>query len=70
MQSEVLIDQRLSVVEDAVAKLRRRLDDAVPEPSWIERFTGSFKDEPAFAEAVAHGRAFRSADRPPEDDKG
>jgi hypothetical protein len=39
-----------------------------PGPDWIERFTGSFKGEPAFAEVVAYGQAIRAADRPREDD--
>ncbi len=66
MPSYTLIEQRLSAVEDAVAEIRRRLGGEASVPNWVERFTGSFKDEPAFAEVIAHGRAFRSADRPQE----
>jgi hypothetical protein len=35
--------------------------------NWIARITGSFKDEPAFEEVLALGRAIRAADRPPEE---
>jgi hypothetical protein len=52
-------------VERAVSELQHRLQSAEPA-NWLERFTGSFKDEPAFAEVVASGRAFRTADRPLE----
>jgi hypothetical protein len=68
MPLDTLIEQRLSAVEKAVAEIQRRLGDEAAAPNWVERFTGSFKDEPAFAEVVAYGRAFRSADRPPEGD--
>jgi hypothetical protein len=33
----------------------------------LAQVTGSFKDEPAFAEVLEYGRAFRQADRPPEE---
>lgn len=62
MPSEVPIEQRLSAVEAAVDEIRRRLP---PEPrtSWLERITGSFRDEPAFDEVLAYGRMLREADR-------
>ncbi len=68
MPSDSLIEQRLSALEEAVAAIQRQLAREAPSPNWVERFTGSFKDETAFAEVVAYGRALRSADRPPEDD--
>jgi hypothetical protein len=63
MQSETLIEQRSSAVENAVAEIQRRLAHEAPPANWVERFTGSFKDEPAFAEVVSYGRALRSAYR-------
>jgi hypothetical protein len=38
-----------------------------PAPDWLERVIGSMKDEPAFDEVLAHGRAIRQADRPADD---
>jgi hypothetical protein len=70
MPSHTSIEQRLSAVEDAIAEIRRRLGGETPAPVWVERFTGSFKDEPAFAEVIAYGRALRSAHRPQEGDGG
>ena len=67
MPSEEAIEQRLAAVERAVADLQRQVASSVPAPNWLERFTGAFKDEPAFAEVVEYGRAIRAADRPPED---
>lgn len=69
MTSDTLIEQRLKAVEEAVAEIQRRAAEEVPPPIWVDRFTGAFKDEPAFAEVVAYGRAFRQADRPPGDDE-
>jgi hypothetical protein len=68
MASDVSIEQRLAAVETAVAEIQRRLEDEPPVSNWVERFTGAFKDEPAFAEVVAYGRALRMADRPQEGD--
>ena len=67
MPSNESIEQRLAAVERAVADLQRQLASPPPAPSWLERFTGAFKDEPAFAEVVRYGRTIREADRPPED---
>jgi hypothetical protein len=68
MASDVSIEQRLAAVETAIAEIQRRLANEPPIPNWVERFTGAFKDEPAFAEVVAYGRALRMADRPQEGD--
>jgi len=66
MPTDALIEQRLTAVEKAVAELQKRLPATGPASNWLERFTGSFKDEPAFAEVVELGWALRAADRPTE----
>jgi hypothetical protein len=66
MPTDASLERRLEALESAVAELQRRLASGVTAANWLERFTGSFKDEPAFAEVVAHGRALRAADRPQE----
>ena len=38
-----------------------------PAADWLNRVIGSMKDEPAFDEVLAHGRAIREADRPAGD---
>lgn len=30
--------------------------------NWLQQITGSFKDEPAFEEIIAYGRAIRQGD--------
>ena len=67
MVTKSTLEERLAGVEADVRDLRQRLDARVPAPNWLERVIGSFKDEPAFEEALEYRRALRQADRPPED---
>jgi hypothetical protein len=67
MAIDMQIEQRLAAVERAVSELQQRLANLPPAANWLEQIVGSFKDEPAFEEVLEHGRAIRSADRPPED---
>jgi len=55
-------EQRLVALESAVAELQRQLSRQGPTSNWIERFTGSFKDEPAFEEVLKYGRAIRKGE--------
>lgn len=62
-----LIIQRLAAAETAISELQRRLAALPPAPDWLEQIIGSCKDEPAFEEAMALGRALRMAEPFPED---
>jgi hypothetical protein len=63
------LDRRVSVLEQAVSDLQRQ-SMMSPKTDWLERFTGSFKDEPAFDEVIEYGRQFRRADRPDDEGEG
>jgi hypothetical protein len=67
MPEEATLEQRLAAVESAVRELQRLLGPRAPSANWLERITGSMKDEPAFTEVLEYGRAIRQGDRPPED---
>jgi hypothetical protein len=67
MPTDVAIERRLAAVERAVAEIQHRLETQPSSSDWLQQMTGSFKDEPAFAEVLEFGRAIRAADRPPED---
>jgi hypothetical protein len=69
MTTDETIEQRLAAVETAVAEIQRRLTRDSKPANWVERFTGAFENEPAFAEVVEYGRAIRAADRPRESDE-
>jgi hypothetical protein len=60
------IEQRLAAVEIAVAELQRLLVVQPAATDWLQRFDGAFKDEPAFDEVIAYGRAIRETGDLPE----
>jgi hypothetical protein len=51
------------VLEEAVRELKEAMNARKPAPDLLNRVIGSMKDEPAFDEVVAYGRAIRQADR-------
>jgi hypothetical protein len=54
------LEERLAAVEAAIAELQQVV---TPQPTnWLQQITGSFKDEPAFEEVLAYGRAIRQGD--------
>jgi hypothetical protein len=61
------LEERLAAVETAVSEIQRRLATLPPAPDWLEQIIGSCKDEPAFEEVIALGRALRMAEPFPED---
>jgi hypothetical protein len=61
------LEERLTAVETAVREIQRRLATLPPAPDWLEQIIGSCKDEPAFEEVIALGRALRMAEPFPED---
>jgi hypothetical protein len=67
MPAETSIEQRLTAVEQAVSDLQERLAHLPVATNWVARITGSFKDEPAFEDVLALGRAIRAAERLPEE---
>lgn len=67
MATDIQIEQRLTAVERAIRELQQQSTILPPAANWLERITGSFKDEPAFEEVLAYGRTIRAADRPPEE---
>jgi hypothetical protein len=62
-----MLEQRVAALEDAVAELRGALQARKPIANWLNHVIGSMKDEKAFEEVLAHGRAIRRSDAPAED---
>jgi len=61
MASNISLEERLTAVEAAIAELQKQV--ATPQATnWLQQITGSFKDEPAFEEVLAYGRAIRRGD--------
>lgn len=61
MSTNTSLEERLAAVEAAIAELQKQVP-TVASPNWLQQITGSFKDEPAFEEVLAYGRAIRQGD--------
>ncbi|MEG4455280.1 hypothetical protein [Microcoleus sp. N9_A1] len=55
------LEGRLAAVEAAIAQFQKQIVASQPT-NWLEQIIGSFKDEPAFEELLALGRAIRQGD--------
>ncbi|MCU0550848.1 MAG: hypothetical protein MUC48_15990 [Leptolyngbya sp. Prado105] len=64
MLDETAIEQRLAILEQEVANLKKQSHST----NWIENLTGSISDEEAFLEALKYGREFRDSDKPVGED--
>jgi len=61
MATNTSLEERLAAIEAAIAELQKQA--ATPQPTnWLQQVTGSFRDEPAFDEVLAYGRAIRQGD--------
>ena len=61
MSTNSSIEERLAAVEAALTELQKKVAAPVPN-NWLQKITGSFKDEPAFDEVLAYGPAIRQGD--------
>jgi hypothetical protein len=62
MLTDAMVENRLNALEREVADLKQRVAATRTESKWIERVTGSMKDEPDFSQVLELGRAARAAD--------
>lgn len=61
MATNTSVEERLTAVEAAIAELQAQIAASQPT-NWLQQIIGSFKDEPAFEEVLAYGRAIRQGD--------
>jgi predicted nucleic acid-binding protein len=62
MATNTSLEERIGAVEAAISELQKQV--VIPHPTnWLQQITGSFKDEPAFEEVLAYGRAIRQGDK-------
>lgn len=61
------IEVRLAKVERELAILKARTGESGTKDNWIEKITGSFKDDPDFEEIVRLGKEMRDAELPEEE---
>jgi hypothetical protein len=67
MMTQAQLEERLLAVETALSEISRRLATLPPTPNWLDEIIGSFKNDPAFEEVIALGRAFRESQPYPDD---
>ena len=63
MTASTSLEERLAAVEAAIAELQKQIGVS-QQANWLQQITGSFKDEPAFEEVLAYGRAIRQENEP------
>ena len=66
MSTDLTIEQRLAALEAAVKEIQERLAPPPSAEKWWEKIP-PIADREAFREALEYGRAFRYADRPPDE---
>lgn len=64
------IEERLDTLEHEMADLKRRVGEGETKKNWIEKITGTFENDPDFAEILRLGREIRRADRPDDEVEG
>jgi hypothetical protein len=57
------LEERVAHVEQDLAQLKSQIQHLRPGQGWIDRITGSFKDDPDFDEILRLGQEIRRADR-------
>ncbi len=57
------LEERVAHVENDVAQLKYKVERLLPGQGWIDKITGSFKDDPDFDEILRLGQEIRRADR-------
>lgn len=68
MSEQPTIEQRLAALEAAIRDLQQAVlvQSRTPDPEWWKNI-GPISDREAFEEAMEYGRAYRNADRPPDE---
>lgn len=64
MQQPSSLEQRVKLLENEFAALKKRLGIAPTGENWIEKIAGTFEGDTEFAEIIKLGAELRRADRP------
>jgi hypothetical protein len=69
MPPTLTLEERVAHVEKDLAELKSEMQRMHSGRGWIDRITGSFKDDPDFDEILRLGQEIRRADRPDADNQ-
>jgi hypothetical protein len=67
MTISAALEARLLAIETALHEIQCRLATLPCAPNWLDEIRGSCKDEPAFEEVMALGRACRASQPYPDE---
>ena len=62
MATALTVEERLAIVEQELAELKKKMPVLLSKPDWITRITGSFKGDPEFGEILRLEREIRNAE--------
>jgi hypothetical protein len=57
------LEERLTLLEAEVDRLKRKIDLTPAALSWWEKIAGTFAENPAYDEAMKLGREYRESER-------
>ena len=57
------IEERLAVVEKEIRELKEAKTAVESKKGWLEKITGTFKDDPEFGEILRLGQEIRKTER-------
>jgi hypothetical protein len=62
MQIALTLEERLAAVEKEIRELKQGKVPVQPKHSWLEKISGTFKDDPEFGEILRLGREIRKTE--------
>ena len=66
----VTLEERVVALETEVARLKQeRANETRSKKPWWEEIRGTFKDDPAYEEAMRLGREYRESLRPKDNEE-
>lgn len=68
--ANITLEERVAALEAELALLKKeRTKEAQPKRPWWEEIRGTFKNDPAYEEAMRLGREFRESLRPRDEEE-
>jgi hypothetical protein len=63
MSIALTIEERLAAVENEIRKLKQGNASAEPKNGWLEKISGTFKNDPEFGEILRLGQEIRNTEK-------
>jgi hypothetical protein len=62
MSIALTVEERLSILEKEIAELKEGKSPVQAKQNWLEKITGTFKDDPDFGEILRLGQELRKTE--------